>query len=248
MQLTEPHRARLAVYESRTSPILFALALAYIVVYGAPIIWPSLPTAIADVLDVLNIVIWAVFAADLVARAVISGRPIHYLLRHPIDVVLVIVPMLRVLRVLRVFTAANYLVTRSGSFAVGRTVSSAIVATFFIMFVGALAMLDAERGHAGATIKTFGDALWWAGTTITTVGYGDEYPVTSTGRFVAFALMLVGISMLGVITAAVAAWFVDRTRAEEDQILLEIRAQREELANLRAALGVQLASTPPATS
>ena len=68
--------------------------------------------------------------------------------------------------------------------------------------------VDVERGAHGANITTFGDALWWAMTTVTTVGYGDQFPVTTTGRIVAAALMLVGISLLGLITATVAASFV----------------------------------------
>jgi voltage-gated potassium channel len=65
-----------------------------------------------------------------------------------------------------------------------------------------------ERGVEGSNIKNFGDGLWWAVTTVTTVGYGDRFPTTSTGRVLAVCLMLVGISLMGVITASVAAWFV----------------------------------------
>jgi voltage-gated potassium channel len=65
--------------------------------------------------------------------------------------------------------------------------------------------------------------------------------VTVTGRLVAFALMLVGISMLGIITASVAAWFVSHTRAAEDEVLLELRALRAEVAEIRR---VQVGSEP----
>jgi voltage-gated potassium channel len=68
-----------------------------------------------------------------------------------------------------------------------------------VLFVAALAVLQAERGHPGGNIESFGDALWWAVTTVTTVGYGDRFPVTTTGRFVAGGLMLAGIALLGVV-------------------------------------------------
>ena len=76
--------------------------------------------------------------------------------------------------------------------------------------LGAIAVLDAEQDADGANITTFGDALWWASTTVTTVGYGDRFPVTTSGRLVAVALMLVGIAAIGAITAGVAAWLVSR--------------------------------------
>jgi voltage-gated potassium channel len=104
------------------------------------------------------------------------------------------------------------------------------------MVIAALAELDAERGHAGANIHTFGQAIWWAGVTITTVGYGDYYPVTPVGQAVAFALMIVGISLLGLVTATVAAWFLTKMRApaarNEEAVMAELRELRKQVAGL----------------
>ncbi|WP_052462619.1 potassium channel family protein [Nigerium massiliense] len=83
-----------------------------------------------------------------------------------------------------------------------------------LAFVGALAVLDAEREFPGGNITTFGDALWWAFTTMTTVGYGDLYPITTMGRFVAVGLMLGGIAILSTVTAAISSWMVERVRDE----------------------------------
>ena len=63
-----------------------------------------------------------------------------------------------------------------------------------LIWVASLAILDAERGKPGANIETFGEAVWWAFVTITTVGYGDFYPVTAHGRFVAVLLMAGGVA------------------------------------------------------
>jgi voltage-gated potassium channel len=81
-----------------------------------------------------------------------------------------------------------------------------------LVLVAALAILDAEQNVPGATITDFGDALWWAVVTITTVGYGDLYPVTGLGRFIAVGLMIAGIALIGSVTATLASWFVDKVK------------------------------------
>lgn len=102
-----------------------------------------------------------------------------------------------------------------------------------------LAITDAERGRPGATINGIGDGLWWSITTMTTVGYGDRYPVTTSGRFVAAALMLAGIALLGVVTATVASWLIERiddaknqeaaTQALVNELRIEIKRLHERL-------------------
>jgi voltage-gated potassium channel len=241
VELHESDRERLNRYEQRTTIPLVMLAVGFLFLYAMPILWPDISDTVHETVDALSAIVWFVFVGDLGTRAYLSGRPVAYLMRHPIDCLLIALPMLRPLRVLRVFTAANFLVARGGRFAVGRTIASAAVAAGFLVLIAALAMLDAERGAPGSNIETYGQALWWAGVTVTTVGYGDTYPVTVTGRLVAFALMLVGISMLGIITASVAAWFVSHTRAAEDEVLLELRALRAEVAEIRR---VQVGSEP----
>jgi voltage-gated potassium channel len=84
-------------------------------------------------------------------------------------------------------------------------------------FCASLAVLDAERHAGGANITTFDDALWWSAVTVSTVGYGDKYPVTTDGRLVALGLMLGGIALIGVVTASFATWLIDRVRATEEE-------------------------------
>ena len=107
--------------------------------------------------------------------------------------------------------------------------------------LGTLGILDAERDAPGANITSVGDAVWWSWATVTTVGYGDRYPVTLAGRGVAAVLMLCGIALLGLVTAALASWLVDRYQdedEEEDQARDEARfaALHEELRALRAEI------------
>jgi pimeloyl-ACP methyl ester carboxylesterase len=89
-------------------------------------------------------------------------------------------------------------------------------ATTLVLFVSSLAVLDAERDAERASIVTFPDALWWAMTTVTTVGYGDFFPVTRRGRMVAGGLMLAGIALLGVVTASLASWLIDKLAQPSD--------------------------------
>jgi len=113
-------------------------------------------------------------------------------------------------------------------------------ASALLVFIAALAVLDAERSSADATITNFGDSLWWAFVTITTVGYGDFSPVTVMGRFVAAGLMLGGVALLGVVTATLASWNVERVAKQEEDTQTatrgEIRALAEQITRLQTAL------------
>ena len=101
-----------------------------------------------------------------------------------------------------------------------------------MVFASAGLVLIAERNAPGATIHNYGQALWWAVVTVTTVGYGDKYPVTGFGQGIAVVVMVVGIGLIGVLTATVASYFVgqdlDKAKEEREQIQAELRAAREE--------------------
>ncbi|MBC7291449.1 MAG: potassium channel family protein [Actinotalea sp.] len=201
-------------YETRSASWLMGAAIGFLAVYAAQVLWTDLPGWLGRVLVWVNVAVWVVFAVDLAVRLALAPRPLRYVLRHPIDVMAVALPMLRPLRVLRIFTAGHTLFTRGSGLV--RTGQAVVFSAGLLIAIGALAILDVERDAEGATITTFGDALWWAMVTVTTVGYGDHYPVTGLGRAVAAALMVVGISVLGVVTASVAAWFsTERTPAPE---------------------------------
>jgi voltage-gated potassium channel len=231
---------RVERYEQRTGDAVMALAITFIVVYAIPILWADPSDRLLSVCQAANLMIWALFAMDLVIRVWLAEQRWRYLAAHPIDVVTVLLPALRPLRVLRVFSAGQALFSRGAGMPLLRTTQAIAVSAATLMFISALAVLDAERGAPDANITDFGDAIWWAGTTVTTVGYGDRFPVTGTGRAVAFALMLVGISLLGVVTATVAAWFIARTSqtAEDETEALEERivGLERQLAEIHAAV------------
>lgn len=136
---------------------------------------------------------------------------------HPLEILSVALPFLRPLRLLRVITFGALVIQKV---AVGKHLAITFKVFLFsilIAYIAAVQITITERDVPTSNIKSFGDGLWWAVTTVTTVGYGDKFPTTSMGRVLAVGLMLVGISLMGVITASVAAWFVKMSQDESEQ-------------------------------
>lgn len=231
---------RLQRYEARSDRPLLVLALSFVAIYALQVAATGLPSVLHTTLEVASWVIWTVFAADLAARVWLAERRWRYIATHPIDVIVVLLPALRPLRVLRIFTAGQAMITRGGRMSLLRSTEAIAVAASLLVLIAALAALDAERDAPGTHITDLGDALWWAATTVTTVGYGDTYPITGTGRLVAVALMLVGISLVGLITATVAAWFVTQIRGATDTQEAELAARLDRIEDTLAEIHTAL--------
>lgn len=217
-----------------------AAAVAFLVAYAVPILIPDISAGIARACNVCQWAAWAMFLADYVGRLAVARCRGRFVVRHLLDLAVIALPLLRPLRLLRLVTLLQVVNRRASVGLRGRVVAYLIGGSLLLSFVAALAVLDAERGHPDAHIQTFGDAAWWALTTMTTVGYGDTFPVSSAGRVVAAGLMIGGIALLGTVTATLASWLSDRVRAEEaggDVVLDEIRALRREVADLRREAG-----------
>jgi len=183
-----------------------------------------------QVAEAVITVTWALFAIDYFVRLVLAEHRMQWFGRNLLDLAIVALPILRPLRLIRLLTVLAIFQRVAGKSLRGRVVVYTAVSTFMLVFVSALAMLDAERNYPDASITTFGDALWWACTTITTVGYGDRYPVSVTGRFIAVALMLGGIALLGTITATIASWLVQRVTEQDQASQAATRQQVDKLS------------------
>ena len=232
---------RLNSYEGKTALAMVILALGYLVVYSFYVLDLNLTTSDRSALNTVMNVIWGIFIVDLTTRTILAPRHIAYLVHHPIDVLAVAVPAFRVLRVLRVLTAGQWLISRGSRLRIGRTATAVVIAVVFITYLGALAVLNAERGAKGATIETFGDALWWALVTMSTVGYGDYTPVTGNGRIIAVGIMIVGVGLLGLVGASVASAVVSRLSGKQQQGQDEVRSEIKQLLSEVAALRQELA-------
>ena len=138
-------------------------------------------------------------------------------------------PFFRPLRLLSLAVVVTSLQQAVGHTIRGRVIVYTACGASIAVYAAALAILDVEGNNPDAKIRTLGDALWWASTTVTTVGYGDLHPVTGPGRLVAVALMVGGITLLGLVTATLASWIVERVAEEDTANEAATRAQIEEL-------------------
>ena len=193
---------------------LTVLALAFLVAFSYPAFNTDISDSTQTSLDLIQWISWGAFATDLLYGLSTAKNKKSFLLKHPLDIAAVLLPFLRPLRLLRIISfggLALQKVAMGKQFAITLKV---FIASIFIAYVAAIQITISERAVEGSNIKNFGDGIWWAITTVTTVGYGDKFPTTMEGKFLAVGLMIVGISLMGVITASVAAWFVKMGQGE----------------------------------
>jgi voltage-gated potassium channel len=241
-------RQRLERWEAHNEWPLAAGAVVFLAAYAWPILDVQLSPGRRQACHVADWVIWALFIAEYGVRLVLAPKRWHYFWTHVPEVAVLAVPFLRPLRLLRLVVLFRILNRRAADSLHGRIVVYVTGATALLVFTASLAVLDAERGHHGANIANFPDALWWSSTTITTVGYGDHFPVTGSGRLVAVLLMIGGIALLGTVTASLASWLIARVKRAEDEAQLATQADvatlTAEVRELKAMIAAQTAGTP----
>lgn len=140
--------------------------------------------------------------------------------------------ILRILRLLRALKVSRFLVGHLVRNRRQALLYGVVAVTFTMVVISSIAVLSFET-VPGANIRTAGDALWWALCTITTVGYGDYYPVTWEGRAVAGLLMTVGVGIIGVISGWMVSLFTHRDFAREEG---ELESLRREIAEIKEML------------
>lgn len=152
----------------------------------------------------LSVITWLIFAVDMVIRFILDPEKGQFLKRNwPLLVALAFPPLRIVLvitAVMRVAKDRNALTKIVGIYAV--------YGVLFVVLFGSVFTLIFEIDAPGANIVSYGDAVWWGFVTVTTVGYGDFYPVTVAGRIVAVFIMFTGAAAVGAVTAAVASRFI----------------------------------------
>lgn len=222
---------------------LTVLALAMVPLLIAPLV-AEFPESIDRAFLAADYFIWAVFAVEYVTKLYLAPSRGRFVKTHVPDLIVVIIPFLRPLRILRSTRALRILrLGRVGAFGVKglgnvRRILSAHGLNYVLLIVIAVVLISAAlvfefEGDKG-NIKSFPDALWWAATTVTTVGYGDRFPVTAAGRGVAVALMFTGIALFGVLTASIASFFVEQH--EEAGVEKQLSEISERLAAIERRL------------
>jgi voltage-gated potassium channel len=180
--------------------------LAVVFLVNIILIWsfPDGPPAFLHTLDIVAWVVWACFAVDYVARLLLSVSKARFIRTHKLDLLMALLPMLRLLRI---FLLLRRSLASVSTEKIAGSILSIVVA---VVFASAFFMWRVEHDAPHATITTLRYAMWWAFVTTTTVGYGDYTPVTQAGRAIATVVMIVGIGLIGTVSATVAAWFVTR--------------------------------------
>ena len=178
--------------------------------------------------------LWAVLLAEYLARLAVSPDRRGYLKRRWVEPVTVVVPPFQGWHVFGIEEMS--LLVREGELRLEailrhHSLFRVLIAAVATLVLGAWLVLLFEENIKGSNIHNFPDALWWAVVTVTTVGYGDRYPVSAGGRTVAVILMLIGIGLIGVLTATVASVFIKE----------HTDATKEEFKKGHADLGQQLA-------
>ena len=194
-------------------PLAF-LSVVFLVAYGYEVIW-NLDDAASAAPDAVLTGVWAAFVIDYAVNLALAPARRRWFVRHAWELAVVALPVLRPLRLLRLLSIVVMLQRTTLSAFRGRVALYAVTGTGLLVLVAGIAVLDAEQNTPGANLVGIGDAWWWAFATITTVGYGDFYPVTLAGRLVAVVLMGCGVALLGSVTALLASWMVEQVNASK---------------------------------
>lgn len=173
----------------------------------------------------VNYAAWAGFAIDYAVRLYLVEDRLRFVRTHPLELLAVAVPAIRSVRLLALFGRITLVARRARSERL--LLSTALVVTGVVL-VGAGLVLTAERDAPGANIQSFGAAVWWAISTVTTVGYGDVYPVTARGQIIGSGVMVIGIGTMGTVTAALAYRFIAGPEPEDSGSDVSARLERIE--------------------
>jgi voltage-gated potassium channel len=167
---------------------------------------------IDKVILLVLLVIWIAFIVDFFVRLALSTNKRIFIRRNVIDLISMVIPFFRPFLLLMYLSRLKWFRGRQGSSVRARLVAYAASFALMYIYVLSLAVYAAERNAAGASILTYGDSVWWAIETITTVGYGDMIPVTIAGRVYASLLMLGGVVIVGATTATVVSYLNEKVQ------------------------------------
>ncbi|MEV4919085.1 potassium channel family protein [Streptomyces tirandamycinicus] len=204
-------------WEQRAELPLFYASLVFLAAYSVRILAHDVDVVWREIALATMLLMWSVFAADFVVRLRLSGQRLPRFLRTRwLDAVVLLLPLLRPLRLVKLYTTLQRRRDQPVLDLYVRVIVYASLSAVLLGWAGALAVYHQERTAPGATILTFGDAVWWVCATLTTVGYGDVTPVTAWGRTVAVGLMICGLALLGAVTGSFSSWLI-QVFAREDE-------------------------------
>ena len=231
----------LAEWEERSSRPMFVASVLYLLAFAAPIMSTRIQEPYDGYLNIIQMILWGLFAADYCIRLYLAPRRLYFITHNLMNLAIVLLPAWRIVSFLAmIYMTANRQYKRLSELAVKLFGYTAI---FIIMF--ALAIYSVESSEPGTMIRDLPTAYWWTFTTLATVGYGDVYPVTGIGRVIAVVVMLYGVGMVAVATGALASWIIEKIGGREEQEYPATKADvddlRQEISELRALLAREYA-------
>ncbi|OFY86787.1 MAG: ion transporter [Bacteroidetes bacterium RIFCSPLOWO2_12_FULL_31_6] len=186
----------------------------------------QLPVEISKVLDYIDNIICGIFLFDFIVRFKRAESKLKFMKWGWIDLIASIptldimragrlIRLFRLIRILRAFRSTRLIAQHIFRNKVKGTLTTVSLLAILTLLFSAIAILQVETVE-NSNIKTAEDAIWWAYVTITTVGYGDKFPVTTEGRIIASILMTVGVGLFGTFTAYIASLFVKDSNGEDN--------------------------------
>jgi voltage-gated potassium channel len=227
---------RLATWRRRTDIPLLLLAVGSLPLLLLEVVATRLPRGDQRFLVAVNVVVFAAFAIDYLVELSITFNKIKFVKSQWASLLIVVsqflalLPALGFLGILRGARALRVVGTISRVVGIGaasreqgrkffkeKAASVAFGLSGFTLISSAVAFTIAEDVGSGRRVHSFFDSLWWSASTITTVGYGDVYPITAAGRIIAVFTMLIGVSTLAVVTARVAQFLIGENEEQATQ-------------------------------
>ncbi|MDR1034190.1 MAG: potassium channel family protein [Bifidobacteriaceae bacterium] len=205
---------RFSRYKRKTQAFAIIITVSLFISYAVPICFPEISSEAKSVCYIAFYTSWGLFLVDFLIRFILAARKWEFILANPIDLIAIFIPEVRILRMVRVLTLFTLF---SRIIPVSKRSEMTLYTFYWFSMLAILAALDitnAERYAPESNIHTVFDGFYWAVTTITTVGYGNHYPVTFEGKIIAMVLMVSGIIMIGIVARAAVAHFSYKTRRD----------------------------------
>lgn len=226
---------RRARYETWSQPVIFLAGMLFLAGF-VQVVMTGGDTESGRTIMGLT---WFVFAVDLVITWVLDDDPRTFPRRRWLGILAVLVPLFRVLLVVYVFVR----LARGRERLQRKIQLYTLYLTILVITFGAVLVLSAERTYPGSNIHTYGQAVWWAFVTVTTVGYGDYVPVSPLGRLLATVMLVNGVAIISIFTATISSQFVSSSGRGRSPVSLDEIDER--LARIEAAVAVLAASQGP---
>ena len=213
--------SKLETWQKKSAWPLVVFSLIYTFAYVYPIFAFPISNVWNEIFHAVEYIIWAGFVVDYAVQVLLATNKKEFFRSEIISIILVAVPFLRPVRAIRGIVFLRHASTRPED-------SKLMTLPWMIASLGALmmlimaaAVLNVERFAPNSTIHNTGDALWWSLVTVTTIGYGDKYPVTGEGRVLAAVLIIFGIGLVASLTGYFASTIIKQVSTNVGDVVKE---------------------------